>query len=34
MLTAVADKLGLSPRSYFKVLKVAQTIADIDDALM
>lgn len=32
MLTAAADKLGLSPRSYFKVLKVAQTIADIDDA--
>ncbi len=32
MLTTAADKLGLSPRSYFKVLKVAQTIADIDDA--
>lgn len=32
MLTAAADKLGLSPRSYFKVLKVAQTIADIDGA--
>ncbi|OYX39006.1 magnesium chelatase [Candidatus Saccharibacteria bacterium 32-50-10] len=32
MLTTAADKLGLSPRSYFKVLKVAQTIADIDNA--
>lgn len=32
MLTTAADKLGLSPRSYFKVLKVAQTIADIENA--
>jgi magnesium chelatase family protein len=32
MLTAAANKLGLSPRSYFKVLKVAQTIADLENA--
>lgn len=30
LLTAAADKLALSARSYFKVIKVARTIADID----
>ncbi|QQS21640.1 YifB family Mg chelatase-like AAA ATPase [Candidatus Saccharibacteria bacterium] len=30
ILTAAADNLGLSPRSYFKVVKVARTIADLD----
>ena len=30
LLNAAANKLGLSPRSYFKILKVAQTIADLD----
>lgn len=31
ILTAAADSLGLSPRSYFKVVKVARTIADLDN---
>lgn len=30
LLDLAADKLGLSPRSYFKLLKVARTIADLD----
>lgn len=30
LLTAAADKLTLSARSYFKVIKVARTIADLD----
>jgi len=30
LLTTAADKLSLSPRSYFKVIKVARTIADLD----
>ena len=30
LLNTAADKLGLSPRSYFKILKVARTIADLD----
>ena len=32
LLTAAANKLNLSPRSYFKLLKVAQTIADLEGA--
>ena len=31
-LSSAAEKLGLSARSYFKVIKVARTIADIDGA--
>ena len=31
-LDAASTKLGLSPRGYFKVIKVAQTIADLDEA--
>lgn len=31
-LAAASDKLNLSARSYFKVMKVAQTIADLDGA--
>lgn len=31
LLSAAADKLHLSARSYFKVIKVARTIADIED---
>jgi magnesium chelatase family protein len=31
-LTTAAERLGLSARSYFKVIKVAQTIADLDGA--
>jgi magnesium chelatase family protein len=30
MFDAAAEKLGLSPRAYFRVLRVAQTIADLD----
>lgn len=30
-LANAADKLGLSARSYFKILKVAQTIADLEE---
>lgn len=30
-LTQAADKLNLSPRSYFRIIKVARTIADLDD---
>jgi magnesium chelatase family protein len=30
LLTTAADKLALSARSYFKVIKVARTIADLD----
>lgn len=30
LLTAAGERLGLSARSYFKVIKVAQTIADMD----
>lgn len=30
LLSAAADKLSLSARSYFKVIKVARTIADLD----
>lgn len=32
LLTAAADKLSLSPRSYFKLIKVARTIADLADS--
>lgn len=32
LLQTAADKLNLSARGYFKVIKVAQTIADLDDA--
>ena len=31
LLAAAADKLNLSARSYFKVIKVARTIADIEN---
>lgn len=31
LLSVAADKLALSARSYFKVLKVAQTIVDLED---
>lgn len=31
LLNAAANKLGLSPRSYFKIIKVARTIADLDN---
>lgn len=30
MLTSAVDRLSLSPRSYFKIIKVAQTIADLE----
>lgn len=30
LLTAAAEKLNLSPRSYFKLIKVARTIADLE----
>lgn len=30
LLTSAADKLGLSARSYFKIIKVARTIADLE----
>ena len=30
LLQEASDKLGLSARAYFKVIKVAQTIADLD----
>lgn len=32
MLDMAATKLGLSPRSYHRVIKVSQTIADLDDS--
>ena len=32
LLASASDKLGLSARAYFKVIKVAQTIADLDGA--
>lgn len=32
LLTVATERLGLSARSYFKVIKVARTIADLDDA--
>lgn len=32
LLAAAGDKLGLSARSYFKIIKVAQTIADMDSS--
>lgn len=32
ILSAATDRLGLSTRGYFKVIKVAQTIADLDNA--
>jgi len=31
LLDTAADRLKLSPRAYFRVLKVARTIADIED---
>jgi len=31
LLTKAADKMGLSARSYFKIIKVARTIADLAD---
>jgi len=33
LLATAGEKLGLSARSYFKVIKVAQTIADMEGAL-
>ena len=32
MLAAASEKLNLSARSYFKTIKVAQTIADLDNS--
>ena len=32
LLVTAGEKLGLSARSYFKIIKIARTIADIDDA--
>jgi magnesium chelatase family protein len=32
LLTTAGDRLGLSARSYFKIIKVAQTIADLESA--
>ncbi|MEN8253231.1 MAG: YifB family Mg chelatase-like AAA ATPase [Patescibacteria group bacterium] len=32
ILTRAIDKLGLSARSYFKIIKVAQTIADLENS--
>jgi magnesium chelatase family protein len=32
LLANAADKLNLSARSYFKIIKVARTIADLDDS--
>lgn len=32
LLSQAADRLGLSARGYFKVIKVARTIADLDNA--
>jgi magnesium chelatase family protein len=31
LLRNASEKLGLSPRSYHRLIKVAQTIADLDD---
>jgi magnesium chelatase family protein len=33
LLAAATDRLNLSARSYFKIIKVARTIADLDSAL-
>ncbi len=30
LLSAASERLGLSARSYFKIIKVAQTIADME----
>lgn len=32
LLSAATDRLGLSARSYFKIIKVARTIADLENA--
>jgi len=32
LLNSAAEKLGISARSYFKIIKVARTIADLEDA--
>ena len=32
MLSQASDKLSLSPRSYFKIIRVARTIADLDNS--
>ncbi len=32
LLVQAADKLNLSARSYFKIIKIARTIADLDDS--
>ena len=34
LLASASEKLGLSARAYFKTIKVAQTIADLDGATM
>lgn len=33
LLTQATDRMGLSARSYFKIIKVARTIADLEDSL-
>ena len=32
LLSQASERLGLSARGYFKVMKVARTIADLDDS--
>lgn len=33
ILNQAADKLNLSPRAYFKVIKIARTIADMEESV-